>query len=147
MRKACDHFQDSSRGFQSLMVLPIASRNACQSAAPQGLILDALHKSKNQKSPDEEDQDIIRERTGRPFTCIDDLDGQLCPISISHDGDFATAVAIVPHMRQVEDAETKWSTRINPPGKQPPVQELGDRDNVIGNDISPQQPSLVDVSC
>jgi hypothetical protein len=134
------------------MVLPIASRphghdrNACQSAAPQGLILDALHKSKNQKSPDEEDQDI-RKRTGRPFTCIDDLDGQLCPISISHDGDFATAVAIVPHMRQVEDAGTKWSTRMHPPGKQPPVQELGDRDNIVRNNISPQQPSLVDVSC
>jgi holo-[acyl-carrier protein] synthase len=27
---------------------------------------------------------------------VSELDGQLCEISISHDGDFATAVAIVP---------------------------------------------------
>lgn len=31
---------------------------------------------------------------------VDDLDGQLCEISISHDGDFAMAVALVPSMSE-----------------------------------------------
>jgi holo-[acyl-carrier protein] synthase len=43
---------------------------------------------------------------------VDMLEGQLCEISISHDGDFATAVALVPSMRpdttSPETGETKW---------------------------------------
>ncbi|KAF2035154.1 hypothetical protein EK21DRAFT_45202, partial [Setomelanomma holmii] len=107
MRKACDHFEPSSRGFQGLMVLtrgildsygPDHRRDGSQSAAPQGLILDALHVS-HDDDQHREYQSTIREMAGGP-TNSNALDGQLCPISISHDGDFATAIAIVPHIRE-----------------------------------------------
>jgi hypothetical protein len=50
--------------------------------------------------------------TGDAFN-VNMLEGQLCEISISHDGDFATAVALVPSMKpktaSPETGETKAS--------------------------------------
>ena len=68
------------------MILPVTSldRNEHQSTRPQGLILDKVYETRARSSllPD-----------------VHELEGQLCEISISHDEDFATAVAIVPSMK------------------------------------------------
>jgi holo-[acyl-carrier protein] synthase len=72
------------------MILPVSSvdRSEHQSARPQGLILDKVY--------DTESSDDTR-------VDVSGLDGQLCEISISHDGDFATAVAIVPNVETASD--------------------------------------------
>ncbi|KAH5339365.1 hypothetical protein HBI57_145060 [Parastagonospora nodorum] len=96
IRKACDHFEDSTRGFQSIMILPVAfaPRQKHQSVRPQGLILDSPYVSKI-------DVELHTLSVGHKSSYnVDDLDGQLCEISISHDGDFAIAVALVPSMSE-----------------------------------------------
>ncbi|KAH7070933.1 hypothetical protein FB567DRAFT_455373 [Paraphoma chrysanthemicola] len=144
MRKACDHLKHSSRGFKSIMVLPIRStdrksgQNDHLSAAPQGLILDAPYEAL-EKSDCEEEQGILGVGASPPLTNMDGLHGQLCPISISHDGDFATAVAIVPHMepRQAEDIEPP--SGVYAPEKQLSEQVLGKRYDATQEDgLSPQ---------
>jgi holo-[acyl-carrier protein] synthase len=97
IRKACDHFEDTARGFQGIVILPIALPTSLehQSSRPQGLILDTPYGS----TPADGDLDHRAGSTTsikEMFTTVDNLDGQLCEISISHDGDFATAVALVP---------------------------------------------------
>lgn len=42
---------------------------------------------------------LLESLPSRRHTMIDDLNGQLCEISISHDGDMATAVALVPFIK------------------------------------------------
>lgn len=59
------------------------------SSPPQGLILDAAWREHETSKSGIGVEDIIHV----PETS---LDGQLCPLSISHDGDFAVAVAVVP---------------------------------------------------
>ncbi|KAH7062849.1 hypothetical protein BKA63DRAFT_429175 [Paraphoma chrysanthemicola] len=147
MRKACDHLKDSSRGFKSIMVLPIRStdrksgQNDHLSAAPQGLILDAPHEALR-KSDYEEEQDILGKVTGPPLTNMDELHGQLCPISISHDGNFATAVAVVPHMElgQAEDTEPRSGTYTLE--KQLSEQVLGKRYDTLQMDGLSTRPIL-----
>jgi holo-[acyl-carrier protein] synthase len=72
------------------MILPVTSmdRSKHQSSRPQGLILDQVY----------EDFEPVMVKPDGKIELIDlsKLDGQLCEISISHDGDYATAVAIVP---------------------------------------------------
>ena len=58
-----------------------------QSARPQGLILDKVYDTESS----DDAPVVVSTRVD-----VSELDGQLCEISISHDGDFATAVAIVP---------------------------------------------------
>jgi len=96
-RKACTHLHDHSRGFQRIMILPVAAKdtNEFQSVRPQGLILDQDYTA-----------DVVntKETSGvggeaqesSPLVDVNELDGQLCEISISHDNEYATAVAIVP---------------------------------------------------
>jgi len=76
------------------MILPVAftSRQKHQSVRPQGLILDSPYVS----TPEAEDRALSVEHESSYD--VDALDGQLCEISISHDGDFAIAVALVPSM-------------------------------------------------
>ncbi|KAF7682128.1 hypothetical protein GT037_001104 [Alternaria burnsii] len=90
-RKACSHLDIDERGFKHIMILPVTSvdRSEHQSARPQGLILDKVY--------DTESSDDTR-------VDVSGLDGQLCEISISHDGDFATAVAIVPVVETASDS-------------------------------------------
>jgi holo-[acyl-carrier protein] synthase len=78
------------------MILPVAfaPRQKHQSARPQGLILDSPCVSKI-------DVEVHALSVGHKSSHnVDDLDGQLCEISISHDGDFAIAVALVPSMSE-----------------------------------------------
>jgi len=82
------------------MILPITAntdRRAHQSSRPQGLILDVGYGIQ---------ASMVQDETGKQTEItpldIDRLDGQLCEISISHDGDFATAVALVPAKAHVD---------------------------------------------
>jgi holo-[acyl-carrier protein] synthase len=80
------------------VILPIALPTSLehQSSRPQGLILDTPYRP----TPATDGSLDVRAGSTRLIeemsTIVDDLDGQLCEISISHDGDFATAVALVP---------------------------------------------------
>ncbi|KAH9868818.1 hypothetical protein J1614_007892 [Plenodomus biglobosus] len=97
-RKACPHFDKTSRGFQQIMILPIASRDELQSARPQALILDTLYGTPEASEPGvAQEKPLVREiLTGN---MPGSLNGQICEISISHDSEYATAVAIVPEIR------------------------------------------------
>lgn len=72
------------------MILPVTTvdRSRHQSLRPEGLILDMVY----------EDFEPSWVTPDGKVGLIDmsEIDGQLCEISISHDGDYATAVAIVP---------------------------------------------------
>lgn len=73
------------------MILPIAAqdRKEHQSSRPQGLIL-------HEALPEPEKAENATHATFDTNV----LDGQLCEISITHDGDYASAVALVPSMKQ-----------------------------------------------
>ncbi|KAF2714170.1 hypothetical protein K504DRAFT_473288 [Pleomassaria siparia CBS 279.74] len=93
-RKACPHLK-SSNGFHNIMILPIhvptgASHRA--STRPQGLILRTAISAFQ--------VGISEQQSGKKQLVfdMDTVEGQLCEISISHDADLATAVAIVPVM-------------------------------------------------
>ncbi|OAL03388.1 hypothetical protein IQ06DRAFT_302387 [Phaeosphaeriaceae sp. SRC1lsM3a] len=99
IRKACNQFQTLERGFQNIVILPVtsSSRLEHQSSRPQGLILDGPYASTTPTGQAfDTGQDVELRHGGGSLPNIADLDGQLCEISISHDGDFATAVALVP---------------------------------------------------
>lgn len=80
------------------MILPIefVPRNKHQSSRPRGLILDRPYVPTQTAKRVSKDGAFITEHSLENSMEVDDLDGQLCEISISHDGDFATAVALVP---------------------------------------------------
>jgi len=90
-RKASDHLA-LSNGFHSIMILPIASTPDEGTTRPQGLIL----RTKLREQPaDGVAQRDLDGHTRAQFD-VNRVDGQLCEVSISHDTDWATAVAIVP---------------------------------------------------
>jgi holo-[acyl-carrier protein] synthase len=74
------------------MVLPVTTldRKEHQSSRPQGLILHEALPEVNESE----------NKAARATFDVEALDGQLCEISITHDGDFASAVALVPSMKQ-----------------------------------------------
>ncbi|KAF9693962.1 hypothetical protein EKO04_007982 [Ascochyta lentis] len=89
-RKACDHLGTYTRGFKHVIILPVTSLDCKehQSQRPQGLILhEAMPELENSGGSEP-----------APFD-LEALEGQLCEISITHDGEFASAVALVPSMR------------------------------------------------
>ncbi|USP74676.1 hypothetical protein yc1106_01950 [Curvularia clavata] len=103
-RKACDHLHKDTRGFQHIMILPVTSldRSEHQSSRPQGLILDKVYEAQMRSkanSTNPGNVGVEGDTHAVPLLDVRELDGQLCEISISHDGDFATAVAIVPSMK------------------------------------------------
>lgn len=66
-------------------------RKEHQSQRPEGLILhEALREVEQKEAADK-----------APFD-VSTLHGQICEISISHDGDYATAVALVPSMTHID---------------------------------------------
>jgi holo-[acyl-carrier protein] synthase len=97
IRKACDHFEDTARGFQGIMILPVTLPTLLEhhSSRPQGLILDTPY-GQTHAAHRKLDSAAVSTKLEATSTAADDLYGQLCEISISHDGDFATAVALVP---------------------------------------------------
>ncbi|KAF1940422.1 hypothetical protein EJ02DRAFT_379791 [Clathrospora elynae] len=103
-RKACVDFERSSRGFRHIIILPVTAPDgdAQQSVRPQGLILDQAYEEAC-ATPAAKDADMgvpVGKTQVRSSVDVDELAGQLCEISISHDGDFATAVALVPWMEK-----------------------------------------------
>ncbi|KAH7359556.1 hypothetical protein BKA66DRAFT_472773 [Pyrenochaeta sp. MPI-SDFR-AT-0127] len=116
-RKACTHLDKDARGFQQIIILPIASlhRDEHQSSPPRGLILDKVYDEVFEKSGTataEDEEEVGREDAIRTPVYLNELEGQLCEISISHDGGFATAVAIVP---SVTDNQTENHISSPPP--------------------------------
>lgn len=92
-RKACDHLDKNTRGFQHIIILPLTSAGwkEHQSQRPEGLVLhEALQGAEKIEAAEE-----------APFD-VSTLDGQICEISISHDGDYANAVALVPGMKHTD---------------------------------------------
>ncbi|KAG9191863.1 holo-[acyl-carrier protein] synthase [Alternaria panax] len=99
-RKACSHLDMNARGFKHIMILPVTSvdRSKHQSSRPRGLILDKVYETYTPAPNDPAKSDNARvaiQHVMSTLVDVSELDGQLCEISISHDGDFATAVAIV----------------------------------------------------
>jgi holo-[acyl-carrier protein] synthase len=74
------------------MILPIASTRDEGTTRPRGLIL----RQKLQERPDDTTAQQDPQRNTRTPFDVNRVDGQLCEVSISHDTDWATAVAIVP---------------------------------------------------
>lgn len=76
-----------TRGFHQIMILPINAPEPGkhQSSSPQALVLDQAFEE-------------LENSTTEGKVNVDNLEGQLCEISISHDGGFATAVALAPLM-------------------------------------------------
>lgn len=77
-----------------------------QSQRPEGLIL-------HEALPEIESTGVAGET---PFD-VTTLDGQICEISISHDGDYANAVALVPSMKQTDSSNARIGGRwtVRPP--------------------------------
>ena len=77
------------------MTLPIGTCKGAPmgpSAQPKGLIL-------RESVPAHQDtQSASQQGAEQVHFDLDAVDGQLCEISISHDAQLATAVAIVPHI-------------------------------------------------
>jgi holo-[acyl-carrier protein] synthase len=84
------------------MILPTASpnRNAYKSVPPRGLILDEAYTLSYTETFVDSAQGLIKKHGARSHVNVNELDGQLCEVSISHDGDFATAVALVPSRQE-----------------------------------------------
>ena len=117
----------NARGFHQIIILPIDSikEGKHQSSRPKGLILDEVYEEVNETTSTD-DERSRRNVAARNAIHVNELDGQLCEISISHDGDFATAIAIVPLMasepthghfhsqpspkEQAPDDASQWST-------------------------------------
>ncbi|ORY09532.1 hypothetical protein BCR34DRAFT_370681 [Clohesyomyces aquaticus] len=100
-RKACRHL-GVSNGLQHIMILPGAEENRSYGAsyAPKGLILRKRLIDPSPKPKGTIPRLTLRSKLSRELEDFNmmGVEGQLCEISISHDGDLATAVAIVPEI-------------------------------------------------
>lgn len=94
-RKACPHFHANTRGFQRILILPGGSADAVQSGRPRALILDAVYGASRVPAVSDGEQGDLRVDGDEVFGS---LEGQVCEVSISHDGEYAVAVALVPEM-------------------------------------------------
>lgn len=83
------------------MILPVtlSTRNGKKSSPPQGLILDQLLQDDNAIDNHDDSWDSVGRTTLKSWN-MDHVEGQLCEISISHDGGFAVASAILPSMKE-----------------------------------------------
>lgn len=91
-RKACDHLDKYTRGLKHIIILPVTrvAQEEHQSQRPEALILhEALPEPKSKVA-----ENAVFD--------VESLEGQLCEISISHEEDYATAVALVPSIKQHE---------------------------------------------
>ncbi|KAF2475629.1 uncharacterized protein BDR25DRAFT_339686 [Lindgomyces ingoldianus] len=101
-RKACSHM-GLSNGHHKIMILPESGDRYEHGAsfAPKGLILHELitsyHPSKDLDP--EKREGVWYKTTRRHHFDANEVDGQFCEVSISHDERFATAVAMVPIIR------------------------------------------------
>lgn len=102
IRKACDHLHKDVRGLHKIIILPIKSGHENkQSAPPQGLILDHFYEEQSEPSGSKVLSGEFTDSIEESHRSIEDLDGQLCEVSISHDNDMATAIALVPSMQKM----------------------------------------------
>ncbi|KAF2748800.1 hypothetical protein M011DRAFT_476175 [Sporormia fimetaria CBS 119925] len=90
-RKACEHFGKTTQ-MQRIIILPVGFGNGKpgSSRRPQGLILrEAIPPLSRYLKP------YLRSLVFN----LDEMEGQLCEVSITHDGDYAQAVALVPEIK------------------------------------------------
>ncbi|KAF2684375.1 hypothetical protein K458DRAFT_388842 [Lentithecium fluviatile CBS 122367] len=112
-RKACEHL-GSSNGFHSIMILPVASSDHRPdeiTTRPRGLIL--RERLRERMEDGLEPSETQRHSHPAQFD-INSVDGQLCEVSISHDSDWATAVAIVPVVDEWRSGLRKETARDSP---------------------------------
>ena len=96
------------------MILPIdaISEGEHQSSRPRGLILDATYKEA-EGTISAHDHRSGRNTASSNSVTLNELEGQICEISISHDGDFATAAALVPLMVN-EEIDSQLQSHLSP---------------------------------
>lgn len=80
------------------MILPIGSTHEGGTTRPQGVV---LRKKLQDQTEDDTAQRNSHGHVRTPFD-VTTVDGQLCEVSISHDTDWATAMAIVPTVTEWE---------------------------------------------
>ncbi|KAI8938378.1 hypothetical protein NX059_004273 [Plenodomus lindquistii] len=122
-RKACPHWDRNHRGFQQIIILPSRPKpqalilDAVYAASQSKPRLDSSavvqedgeeeeEVEQQDRDPDDDEEEEAEEEESSSIGSHDDtaattleaLDGQIAEISISHDGEYATAVAIVPRM-------------------------------------------------
>jgi holo-[acyl-carrier protein] synthase len=97
------------------MILPVSppAPGKHRSSRPQGLILDKAYRTAASSAVDSTDG-IVRKTHVPSDVDFNELDGQLFELSISHDGDYATAVAIVPSVA----TSTKMKRKIPSDGRE-----------------------------
>ena len=101
------------------MILPVNSdqskANQPQSQRPRGLILHEPVPPYLPKAATKIRSVMTRKDKGHYFD-INEVDGQLCELSITHDGEFAQAVAMVPVMdeRPWNFSSQVWRPAYNP---------------------------------
>ncbi|KAJ4291615.1 hypothetical protein N0V90_009510 [Kalmusia sp. IMI 367209] len=94
-RKGCEHL-GSSNGFHSIMILPVSTSLTIPPGAtsrPQALILRDRLPDLPIAAPDERAVNTISRTVNFDMETVE---GQMCEVSISHDTQWATAVALVP---------------------------------------------------
>ncbi|KAF2637478.1 hypothetical protein P280DRAFT_433251 [Massarina eburnea CBS 473.64] len=94
-RKACEHL-GTSNGFHSTIILPITAPGNDldrETTRPRGLI---LRERLPERTFVRSELDDAPGTWGDMVFDIDSVESQFCEVSISHDNDWATAVAIVP---------------------------------------------------
>lgn len=136
-----------SNGLHHIIILPISTPETAvlgaSSFPPKGLILrESLHPY----FTTEEEVSNAAKRVrlvgaGRSFFNINEVDGQFCEVSISHDATFAQAVAMVPHMEDMRGSEklnTFKSVHLSGPRKNVQISDdfdtLADHDYILGGD-------------
>lgn len=116
------------------MILPISTAETAaagaSSSAPKGIILrEELHPYLTGREAPKSSGHVRFVGAKRSYFKIDDVDGQFCEVSISHDEKLATAVAMVPHISwlpSIEKGNTFKSVGI---GGNKPETEVSNDDN------------------
>lgn len=102
-----------SNGLHHIMILPVSTpetaANGAITTAPRGLIL--RERLQHYSKPEAGLSSGISTRAerlqligpDRPLFDVDEVEGQFCEVSISHDGTIAQAVAMVPAIDWVQE--------------------------------------------
>ncbi|KAH7121174.1 hypothetical protein B0J11DRAFT_508199 [Dendryphion nanum] len=119
-RKACTHLS-TSNGFHNIMILPSNPKRSPKfgTQAPTGIVLRQALQAYLVRKEETRTHDQLVRRVGFSSAEFDmeKVEGQSFQVSISHDGEYATAVAVVPPMPQ------EWSLDVGSLGMDPSASE------------------------
>ncbi|KAF2877423.1 hypothetical protein BDV95DRAFT_601821 [Massariosphaeria phaeospora] len=144
-RKACPSINADSNGFHRIVILPVTSHNNPSTAASQRPEALILHEDLADRRPTHTKaaaQSLVR-KVGLKHFNVGKEDGQLCELSISHDGEWAAAVALVPEM-DVKVSPRECGQQGVELSKRPlsPEQELSESQDNVGNSGKPAPPKV-----